>query len=175
MAMLRLNLGCGDKLMAGYQNVDACGTPDQLCDLNLFPWPWEDNSVDEVFASHFLEHIADFERTILEIHRILKPGGIIHFFVPHFRNPLALWHLHRWQFSIYTPELLCQKLPYQWEGRQLFEKEKIRINFSSIRRSVALPLGVLANVFPLFWDWAGLPIDEVEFVGRKTIENGPII
>jgi SAM-dependent methyltransferase len=171
MEAIRLNLGCGDKKLAGYLNVDVCCEPDLHFDLTQFPWPWADNTIDEVFSSHFLEHVVDFNRTILEIHRILKPGGIIHFRVPHFRNPLTPWHLHCWSFSIYTPERLCQKLPYQWNGRQLFVKETIRANFSSIRRSVALPLGLLANLFPLFWDWAGLPIDEVEFVGRKLLET----
>jgi SAM-dependent methyltransferase len=168
MDLIRLNLGCGDKKMAGYLNVDTCGEPDFACDLSRFPWPWSDGSVDEVFSSHFLEHVEDYEKTVLEMHRVLKPDGIVHFLVPHFRNPLTPWHLHRWPFSIYTPERLCQKLPYQWGGRQLFAKERIRARFSSIRRSVGVPLGVLANLFPLFWDWAGLPIDEVEFVGRKV-------
>ena len=167
METIKLNLGCGDKKMAGYANVDNCGAPDCWCDLAQFPWPWPDSSVDEVFSSHFLEHVTDYERTILEIHRILKPGGVIHFLVPHFRNPLTPWHLHRWSFSVYTPDRLCQAWPYQWGGRQLFIKQKVRINFSSIRRSVAWPLGLLANLWPLFWDWAGLPIDEVEFVGTK--------
>ena len=165
---MKLNLGCGDKMRVGYCNVDTCGQPDQVCDLSHFPWPWADDSVDEVYSSHYLEHVGDFEQTILEIYRILKPDGRIHFLVPHFRNPLTPWHLHRWSFSIYTPERLCQKLPYQWDGRQLFAKELVRANFSSIRRSVGLPLGLLANLFPLFWDWAGLPIDEVEFIGRKV-------
>jgi len=165
---MKLNLGCGETKKPGYVNVDICGVPEVLYDLSSFPWPWEDNSVDEVYSSHFLEHVQDFEKTILEIHRILKPEGVIHFRVPHFRNPLAVWHLHRWEFSVYTPERLCQKLPYQFGGRQLFQKIHKRINFSSIRKSVGIPLGYIANLLPLFWDWAGLPIDEIEFVGRKV-------
>lgn len=165
---MKLNLGCGEMKKPGHVNVDICGEPDLICDLSCFPWPWEDDSVDEVYSSHFLEHVQDFEQTILEIYRILKPGGVIHFRVPHFRNPLAVWHLHRWDFSVYTPERLCQKLPYQFDGRQLFKKDLIRINFASIRKSVGTPLGYFANRFPLFWDWAGLPIDEIEFIGRKV-------
>jgi len=164
---MKLNLGCGDKKMDGYINIDVCGTPDVCFDLSCFPWPFEDNSADEVFSSHFLEHVLDYEKTILEIHRILKPDGIIHFHVPHFRNPLAVWNLHKWAFSAHTCERLCEKLDYQWGGRQLFRKEKIRVNFVSIRRSVGVPLGWFANLWPLCWDWLGLPIDEVEFVGRK--------
>jgi len=166
--MMKLNLGCGEKKMVGYVNVDLCGTPDVTCDLSLFPWQWADNSVDEVYSSHFLEHVQDFQLTILEIHRILKPGGGIHFHVPHFRNPLAVWDLHRWGFSVYTPERLCQALPYQFGGRALFQKKYIKIHFSSIRKSVGSPLEIVANIFPLFWDWAGLPIDEIEFFGRKV-------
>jgi len=165
---MKLNLGSGETNKPDYVNVDMCGEPDLVCDLSCFPWPWEDNSVDEVYSCHFLEHVQDFERTILEIHRILKPAGIIHFRVPHFRNPLAVWHLHRWEFSVYTPERLCQELPYQFGGRQLFEKINKKINFSSIRKSIGVPLGLMANIFPLFWDWVGLPIDEIEFIGRKV-------
>lgn len=164
---IKLNLGCGDRTMSGYVNVDLCGKPDVVCDLSVFPWPFEDGTVDEVYSSHFLEHVMDFDRTILEIHRILKPNGVCHFHVPHFRSPLTPWHIHRWQFSTYTCERLCQSFPYLWDGHRLFEKEKIRINFAFIRRTVARPLEVLANLHPLLWDWLGLPIDEVEFVGRK--------
>jgi len=166
---MRLNLGCGDDKKPSYINVDVCGNPDMVCDLSKFPWPWEENSVDEVYSSHFLEHVQDLDRTILEIHRVLKPNGVIHFRVPHFRNPFGAWHLHRWAFSVYTPRLFCQKIPYQFGGRCLFKEEKIRINFIH-RKIISVPLGFLANLFPLFWDWAGLPISEIEFVGRKVIE-----
>ena len=164
---MKLNLGCGDKKMEGYVNVDVCGTPDLNYDLSCFPWPFEDNSADEVFSSHFLEHVPDYEKTILEIHRILKPDGILHFLVPHFRNPVSVWHLHKWTFSIFTCDLLCAKIPYQWGGKQLFKKEKVHINFVFINRLIGRPLAWFANIWPICWDWLGLPIDEVEFVGRK--------
>lgn len=164
---MKLNVGCGDKKMDGYVNVDICGTPDVCCDLSVFPWPFENDSADEIFASHFLEHVEDFEKTVLEIHRILKPNGIFHFKVPHFRSAFAQWHLHRWTFSAYTCELLCSAIPYQWGGRKLFSKEQVRLNFSFTRPAVGRPLAVLANCAPSFWDWLGLPIDEVEFIGRK--------
>lgn len=43
------------------------------------PWPLQDNSLDVVFTSNFLEHLpqkADIERTISEVKRALKPGGL---------------------------------------------------------------------------------------------------
>ena len=37
--LMKYNLGCGDKKIDGYVNVDVCGTPDVTCDLAVFPWP----------------------------------------------------------------------------------------------------------------------------------------
>ena len=169
--MMKLNLGCGEKKRDGYVNVDVCGTPDVVCDLNRFPWDWTDNSIDEVTSSHWLEHVEDFERTILEIHRILKPNGVLHFHVPHFRTPFAIWHLHKWQFSTCTCDLLCAKLPYLWGGRQLFVRDKIAVRCLFVRKRFAWPLTKLANYAPCAWDWLGLPIDEIEFFGRKVADG----
>lgn len=168
---MKLNLGCGEKKLEGYINVDACGEPDIRCDLSVFPWPFEDNSADEVTSAHFLEHVQDYEKTILEMHRILKPGGILHFKVPHFRNPLAQWHLHLWSFSVYSCTLLCDRIPYQWGGVQLFERLSVRINYIFIPRFIGRPLAFLANIYPNAWDWLGLPIDEIEFKGRKVCKE----
>jgi ubiquinone/menaquinone biosynthesis C-methylase UbiE len=164
---MKLNIGCGDKKRVGYVNVDYCGSPDVVKDLSVFPWPWADDSIDEVYSEHFLEHAQDYERTILEIHRILKPGGVIWFIVPHFRAPMAIWHLHKWQFSAYTPELLCVQLPYQWGGKKLFDKIAIRVYIKYCNRIFGLILTKLANLSPYRWDYLGLPIDEIEFRGRK--------
>lgn len=166
--MCKLNLGCGDRKISGYVNVDVCGEPDIVCDLSVFPWPFADNSADEIFSSHFLEHVEDFDRTIWEIYRILKPGGLFHFKVPHFRNAFTPWHIHKWQFSVFTCERLCLSFPYLWKGRQLFSKESIRINFIFIPIVfLRKPLGWFANIYPMLWDWLGLPIDEIEFKGRR--------
>lgn len=42
-----------------------------LCNI-----PFEDSCYDIVYASHVMEHIADVNRALIEIRRILKPGGI---------------------------------------------------------------------------------------------------
>lgn len=38
--------------------------------------PFEDGSIDVVYCISVLEHIPDFPRTIAEVERILKPGGL---------------------------------------------------------------------------------------------------
>ncbi len=164
---MRLNLGSGDQKKEGYVNVDVCGQPDVTCDLSVFPWPWASDSVDEVFSSHFLEHVADYERTILEIHRILKPGGRLAFRVPHYRSPLAVWHLHRWTFSTFTPRFLCLSIPYQWGGRQLFEQERLAVAVYMPGAWLNRLVSGLVSRNPIFWDVLGVPIKEIEFWGKK--------
>lgn len=55
---LKLDLGCGQNPKEGYEGVDKWSEKAKhKIDLCKFPWPWEDNSVDALHSSHFLEHI----------------------------------------------------------------------------------------------------------------------
>jgi SAM-dependent methyltransferase len=55
--------------------------PDVVWDLNNLPYPFEDNSYDEIHAYEVLEHCGRqgdwkfFFDQFTEFHRILKPGG----------------------------------------------------------------------------------------------------
>lgn len=78
---LRLNLGCGDKILPDYVNVDVVESrkntrPDILCDLHRLAG-FADNSADEILSVHVVEHFWHWEvRDILgEWMRVLKPGG----------------------------------------------------------------------------------------------------
>lgn len=89
---LRLNLGCGQRKLAGFVNVDKYpyGEPDQLVDLERFPWPWADDSVVEVAMIHVLEHLGQDADTYLEIMkelwRVCRSGATIRIVVPHPRS-----------------------------------------------------------------------------------------
>lgn len=82
---IKLNLGSGYAPQAGYVNIDnrAEATPDMVLDV-LDGLPWPDNSVDEVRAFDFLEHIplGQTVSVIEEIYRVLKPGGLFESFTP---------------------------------------------------------------------------------------------
>lgn len=80
---MRLNLGCGRAQLptmrgsqfhwhiehylpdsafdadAGWVNIDAVAQNgvDQVVDIFTYPWPFADNSVDEIWCSHIVEHI----------------------------------------------------------------------------------------------------------------------
>lgn len=80
-APVRLNLGCGDKILEGFVNVDVVESragkkPDVICDLHELT-PFEDNSADEVMAIHVVEHFWRWEVVdiLKEWVRVLKPGG----------------------------------------------------------------------------------------------------
>lgn len=82
-APLKLNLGGGPVKIEGFTTVDLHDA-DVVHDLGVFPWPFEDNSVDEILASHVLEHFnrEDGVRFLMECHRILKPTGYLDVAVP---------------------------------------------------------------------------------------------
>lgn len=76
---LKLDLGCGQHKREGFTGVDAspdCGA-EVVHDLTVLPWPFADASVDEVYCSHFLEHLDGPERIrfMNELYRVMKPGA----------------------------------------------------------------------------------------------------
>ena len=69
-----LNLGAGKKTDYKAVNVDIMPWlgVDKIVDLSLYPWPWADNSVEGIHASHIIEHFPDQKQFIAECLRILK-------------------------------------------------------------------------------------------------------
>jgi predicted SAM-dependent methyltransferase len=97
-----LNLGCGatrpaDGLWVNIDNLHAV-FPDKDCPERIAfdsephyknadltkGIPFEDNSADGIFASHFLEHLSAFNaiKFLKECRRVLKPEGVLRISVP---------------------------------------------------------------------------------------------
>jgi hypothetical protein len=89
---MKLNMGCGHNKIAGYLNVDSSPLcePDQVYDLEKLPWPWQDDSVEEVLFYHSLEHLGGDPKIFLammqELYRICTPGAIVKITTPHPRH-----------------------------------------------------------------------------------------
>lgn len=82
--MIQLNLGCGTDVKSNFKNIDVIDHPGVIkADITKLI-PEEDESVDLILCNHILEHIPfDKEMTTLdEIHRVLKPKGILWILVP---------------------------------------------------------------------------------------------
>ena len=90
--MKKLNLGCGFDKRDGFVNADnfpEC-SPDIFCDLEAFPWPFEDNEFDYILMKHVLEHVgadfAVFKQIMQELYRITAHDGVVEIHVPHFSH-----------------------------------------------------------------------------------------
>lgn len=93
---LRLNIGSGGKKLPaekGWVNIDnePQFNPDKLMDITK-PWDYADDSVDEIFASHILEHLytPEFFHVIKEMYRVCKNGAKIGIILPHPRHNVFL-------------------------------------------------------------------------------------
>ncbi len=55
--------------------------------------PYDDNSVDEVLADSFIEHLSfnEEKKFFLEVSRVIKPGGKFSFSVPNFEKVVRMW------------------------------------------------------------------------------------
>ncbi|NBW20993.1 MAG: methyltransferase domain-containing protein [Caulobacteraceae bacterium] len=75
--MRKLNLGCGGNILQGWENHDI--------DIDITkPLPYEDNTIDLIFAEHVVEHTDSPTalRFFDECFRILKKGGVARIAVP---------------------------------------------------------------------------------------------
>ena len=86
-----LDLGCGKKKRVGSIGVDFSDRHDAdiVHDLNIFPYPFEDNFADEIYLDNVLEHLDSPIKVMEEIYRIAKIGSHITVIVPYFRSAWA--------------------------------------------------------------------------------------
>lgn len=83
-----LHLGCGHSKLPGAVGVDILSHSevDVVQNLDQYPWPFADASVDIVFAHSVIEHLDNIVSLFEELARIVKPGGRVIITVPHFRS-----------------------------------------------------------------------------------------
>ena len=135
MSDIKLNLGCGEKRIPGFINVDKFGTPDINHDLESFPWPWESNSVSEIALIHVLEHLGKeteiYFGIFKEMYRVCKNGAKIRIVVPHYRH--SFFYDDPTHVRVVTPL-----------GLKLFSKKQNKIWIEN--GAANSPLGLYLNV-----------------------------
>lgn len=97
---MKLDLGCGNNKRAGFIGIDSkpFDAVDVIADLTE-PWKWENDSVDEVHCSHFIEHLTAPQRILFvnELYRVLKPEAKATIIFPHAFSERAYGDLtHQW-------------------------------------------------------------------------------
>lgn len=89
---MKLNLGCGSNLENtnnGWINIDKYPLYGSVVkmDLEQAKLPYEDDSVEEIRATHVLEHIWNYKELLNECWRVLNKDGFIYIEVPKFPHP----------------------------------------------------------------------------------------
>ncbi len=160
----RLDIGCGNNKIpnAIYVDIDPKTNPDILHDLNKFPYPIDDNSFDEIFAKHIIEHLNDPIGFMKELTRILKPGGRVFVETPHFSCRVAYSEpQHKLFFSYFMFINIINGL-----NLEVLEQ---KITFYKTFRLVGI--SYLANKFPntyeRFWTYI-FPAENVTLYARKV-------
>ena len=122
----KLNLGAGKDIRPDYVNHDIADIAgiDVVHNLNDLPWPWESNRFDEIIAFDLLEHLNEFFPVMEEMHKILKPNGIIKIKVPYWNSafchidPTHKQTIHEMTFHFMDPEKeICQTRDYYTTAR----------------------------------------------------------
>lgn len=87
-ALLKLDLAAGQSVREGFQGVDIFDGADIVHDLTMTPWPWADESCEELHCSHFLEHLDGPQQIAFmnEACRILIKGGKLTVIVPYWNS-----------------------------------------------------------------------------------------
>ncbi len=88
----RLDIACGSNKTPGFFGVDIADTKDTdiVWDLEKFPWPFPDNSVDEIVCNHYIEHTKDLIAFMNELYRIMAPGATAIIRAPYY-NSMRAW------------------------------------------------------------------------------------
>jgi len=129
-----LNLGCAQNPEPGFVNLDLDqrATAEVFHDLESVPLPFGDSQFDCVLGSHVFEHVRNFLPLVADIHRILKPGGVLIGITPYISSDDAWDSPHHVRaFSENTWHYVCQSLyacadpadptAYQHAGRGAYQ------------------------------------------------------
>ena len=188
---MKLNLGCGRFPLAGYINVDAdpVARPDVLHDLERFPYPFAPSSVEEIEASHVLEHLSDPFAAVAEWHRILAPGGRLVVRVPHFSRGFT-HPAHKRGFDVSFPlyfdpdfaggytgtHLHCRSACLRWFAQPWLKKRTLGPWEYRLGRAAGAFFDFWARLSPYaasrLWGFLAGGFEEIEFLFLKPTEAG---
>ena len=98
--LLKLNLGCGNNKIPGWENHDA--------DVDIkVKLPWPDNSASHIFIEHCVEHVP-YKSAIqffYDAYRVLAPGGVLRVTVPSFEQIAKCNELDYFKFTMQWQKL----------------------------------------------------------------------
>jgi SAM-dependent methyltransferase len=169
-----LDLACGPNKTPGSVGVDSNTrvSPDVVHDLDVFPYPFADDSFDRIVCWNGIEHLADPLAVLCEIARIGANGAIVEISTPHFTSADA--HTD----PTHRHALASRSFDYLIAGTQLsgfdyedarFEKVSVKVDFIGLPPILGRLVRRLANRDLLTYErrWAYVfPAHQLHFTLR---------
>ena len=180
-----IDIGCGpNKYKARKQDrvigLDQAELPgvDFVTDLSAAPFPLEANSIDMAYSSHFIEHLDYTARdhVFFEVLRVLKPGGIFFWRVPHFSHYWQGAYDHRvHNFGSTTAYAIGNALWYSknipfFHVVGLGFNYRMRAEASATLRYVNRLLNRSFRLTEMYTAWALGGIEEIHFLFMKPLQ-----
>ena len=189
-----LNVGAGSTRinLPGWINCDSLPhyKPDMIFDLEK-TWPFKDNTISEIYASHVLEHLVDYRTFFREAWRVLKPNCLLQIRVPYGGHRSAWWdmeHKRPWfaeNFSFLQPNYgrtIGNPEHADWKATFVVLDSAQRISaqlvpylrWGFIRRWLVPKLNLLNNVVEELWVTCAAtktPEDVAQYVRQDYAPN----
>jgi predicted SAM-dependent methyltransferase len=148
--MKKVHLCCGPEIWGnGWTNVDAIDFGGNIvADLGK-PWTFaEDHSVDEIVCNDGFEHMIDVEHFLEQCARVLKPGGTVRLWVPHYKSPSAYRITHKTLYSW----SLWNAYPEPHDRTKTLRVKSNRLFIGRRDSTIAKPFHAIINLFPKWWE-----------------------
>ncbi|MDD3159861.1 MAG: class I SAM-dependent methyltransferase [Candidatus ainarchaeum sp.] len=144
---MKLDVGCGQICKPGFIGVDYKKYNDKIkfiVNLNKSKLPFKDNSIEEIYCSHVLEHLDNPMETIGEFYRVLLKGGKLKIIVPHYSNPLGKVPIHKTEWGFRTEFVLST----YHENNCNWEKINVSYSWNTnniLRKIIDFPFDLIIN------------------------------
>ena len=134
----KLDIACGVNKQEGFKGIDISGDADIIHDLNETPWPIKSNSVEQVFCSHYVEHIPHWRpgweldgwwRFFDELYRVMKNDAVGEFIHPYAMSARAFWDPTHVRF---IHEQTWYYLDKTWREREGLDHYRVSCDFEVV-------------------------------------------
>lgn len=143
---IMLDIGCGSRKQKGFVGLDKRGLPgvDIIHDLEVFPYPIDDERCLTIMGSHIIEHIKpwltiDFFN---ELWRIMKPQGQLALSTPYagsrgfWQDPTHCNGFSEITFTYFDPKFILYQIykPKPWKIEEGFPQYQTNGNLEILMR-----------------------------------------
>ncbi|MGQ9677257.1 MAG: glycosyltransferase, partial [Chloroflexota bacterium] len=135
MKQLYLNIGCGQKKIDGFINLDVEPGADVQVDVT-YGLPYDNSSIHGIYSEHFIEHLPKAEALafLRECRRVLVPNGVTRLATPDLDHVVAKytgdWRDQAWltDFGYEWIQNRCEMLNValrEWGHQWLYNEEEL--------------------------------------------------